>query len=97
MSHQAGLHATPSPLIADFMTDWDGGLAYIANGVPAWEPGTAVGYHARTWSWIVGGIVQGASGRHIKDVIAEDIARRSASAARCTWAYRTASRTASRR
>jgi CubicO group peptidase (beta-lactamase class C family) len=74
MSHQAGLHAVPAPLTADFVTDWEQGLAFIANGTPAWEPGTATGYHALTYSWIVGGIVQGATGRHIRDVIAEEIA-----------------------
>ena len=74
MSHQAGLHAVPLPFTADFVTDWDAGLAWIADGTPAWEPGTATGYHAITYGWVVGGIVQGASGRHIKDVIAEDIA-----------------------
>lgn len=43
--------------------------------MPAWEPGTATGYHALTFAWVVGGIVQYASGRHIKDVIQEEIAR----------------------
>lgn len=74
MSHQAGLHAVPVPLTADFVCDWDAGLRWIAEGTPAWEPGTATGYHALSYAWIVGGIVQGASGRHIKDVIREDIA-----------------------
>jgi CubicO group peptidase (beta-lactamase class C family) len=74
MSHQAGLHAMPVPATADFVCDWEAGLAHVANGTPAWEPGTATGYHALTYAWVVGGIVQGASGRHIKDVIAEDIA-----------------------
>jgi CubicO group peptidase (beta-lactamase class C family) len=74
MSHQAGLHAVPSPLTLSFISDWDGALDYIANGTPAWEPGTATGYHALTYGWIVGGIVQGASGRHIKDVIRGEIA-----------------------
>ncbi len=69
MSHQGGLHVTPEDL-----TDWDGGIRYIEEAVPAWEPGTATGYHAVNYAWIVGGIVQGASGRHIKEVIAEDIA-----------------------
>ena len=71
MSHQAGLHAAPSK---EVMLDWDRALSYIANGIPAWEPGTATGYHALTYAWIVGGIVQGASGRHIRSVIAEEIA-----------------------
>ena len=74
MSHQAGLHAVPSPLTREFVSDWDGALAYIANGTPAWEPGTATGYHALTYGWVVGGIIQGATGRHIKDVVREDIA-----------------------
>jgi CubicO group peptidase (beta-lactamase class C family) len=72
MSHQAGLHTTPPN---DISLDWDRALDYIANGVPAWEPGTATGYHALTYAWVVGGIVQHASGRHIKDVIQEEIAR----------------------
>jgi CubicO group peptidase (beta-lactamase class C family) len=73
MSHQAGLHTTPLPM-RDYILDWERALAYVANLTPAWEPGTATGYHSRTYGWIVGGIVQGASGRHIKDVIAEKIA-----------------------
>jgi CubicO group peptidase (beta-lactamase class C family) len=71
MSHQAGLHAAPAK---DVMLDWDRAIDYVADLAPAWEPGTATGYHALTYAWVVGGIVQGASGRHIKDVIAEDIA-----------------------
>ena len=72
MSHQAGLHAAPPP---EVILDWDRGIDYIANGTPAWEPGTATGYHALTYAWVVGGIVQFASGRHIKDVLREEIAR----------------------
>lgn len=75
MSHQAGLHALPNPLTADFVCDWEAGLRWVANGTPAWPPGKATGYHATTYAWVVGGIVQGASGRHIKEVIAEEIAR----------------------
>jgi CubicO group peptidase (beta-lactamase class C family) len=74
MSHQAGLHAMPPDATIDTLTDWQGGLDWIANGTPAWEPGTATGYHAFTYAWVVGGIVQGATGRHIKDVIREEIA-----------------------
>lgn len=74
MTHQAGLHAVPRPLTVEFVQDWDAGIRWIEDGVPAWEPGTATGYHALTYAWVVGGIVQGATGRHIKDVIAEEIA-----------------------
>jgi CubicO group peptidase (beta-lactamase class C family) len=50
-------------------------LRWVEDAAPAWEPGTATGYHAVTYGWIVGGIIQHATGRHIRDVIAEDIAR----------------------
>ncbi len=74
MSHQAGLHALPNPLVMDEVLDWDTELARIANGVPAWEPGTGTGYHALTYGHIAGGIVQGATGRHIAEVLRTDIA-----------------------
>ncbi len=75
MSHQAGLHAMPSdPAACRELLNWENGLAYIENGTPAWEPGTATGYHAVTYAWIAGGIIQHASGRHIKEVLAEEIA-----------------------
>lgn len=74
MSHQAGLHAMPSPATVEFLTDWQAGIDWIANGTPAWEPGTATGYHAITYAWVVGGIIQGATGRHVSDVVREEIA-----------------------
>lgn len=74
MSHQAGLHATPRPLTADFVCDWQAGLDWVANGVPAWAPGTHSGYHALTYAWIAGGIVERAGGAHISDVVAQEIA-----------------------
>ena len=74
MSHQAGLHTTPRPP-RPYVIDWQRGVDYIAGLAPAWDPGTATGYHALTYGWIAGGIVEGASGRHIRDVIEEDLAR----------------------
>jgi CubicO group peptidase (beta-lactamase class C family) len=74
MSHQAGLHAMPVPFRPEHITDWDAGIRRMEEGIPAWEPGTATGYHAVTYGWIAGGIVQGATGRHIKDVIRDQIA-----------------------
>ncbi|HXH21356.1 MAG TPA: serine hydrolase domain-containing protein [Dehalococcoidia bacterium] len=75
MSHQAGLHAMPRPMRADFVCDWSAGLRWMEESAPAWEPGTATGYHAITWAWIAGGIIQYASGRHVSEVVEEEIAR----------------------
>lgn len=76
VTHQAGLHTMPSdPVEGAKLLDWDTSLAYIANGTPAWEPGTATGYHAVTFGWIVGGIIRGATGRHISEVVQTEIAQ----------------------
>ena len=74
MSHQAGLHALPVPLETHHLTDWDAAIARIESAVPAWEPGTATGYHAVSYGWIAGGIIAGASGHHVQDVIRSQIA-----------------------
>ncbi len=73
MSHQAGLHAMPSPFAPEHITDWDAGIKRMEEGVPAYEPGTGTGYHAVTFGWIVGGIVQGATGKHIKELMRTEI------------------------
>ena len=75
LSHQAGLHAMPAgPFKTEYITDWEAGIKRMEDGVPAYEPGTATGYHAVTHGWLAGGMVQGATGRHIKEVIATEIA-----------------------
>ena len=74
MSHMAGLHAMPEPFRPEYVTDWDAGIKRMEDGVPAWEPGTATGYHAVTYGWIAGGILAGATGRHIKEWIETEIA-----------------------
>jgi CubicO group peptidase (beta-lactamase class C family) len=75
MSHQSGLHAMPRPYTVETLTDWEAGIKYIEDAVPAYEPGTAMGYQAYTYGLIVGGIVQGATGRHIRNVIRDEIAK----------------------
>jgi CubicO group peptidase (beta-lactamase class C family) len=74
MSHQAGLHALPSDLQVGHLTDWEAGLAWVAGGIPAWEPGTVTAYHAFTFGWLVGGIVEGATGQSFVDVWNKQIA-----------------------
>lgn len=74
MSHQAGVYAFPSHFTIEDLIDWEKGIRYVEEAEPAFEPGTKTGYHAYTFGWIVGGIIEGAVGRHIKDVIREEIA-----------------------
>lgn len=75
MSHQGGLHAMPRPFRPEHITDWEAGIARTAAATPAWLPdGQTAGYHAVTYGWIAGGIVAGATGRHIQEVIRSEIA-----------------------
>jgi len=75
-SHQTGVYKRPKA--DDFnITDWESGIKYIEDSKPAFEPGTKTAYQALTFSWIAGGIIQKASGRHpckvIKEVIAQPL------------------------
>ncbi|HET7737072.1 MAG TPA: serine hydrolase domain-containing protein, partial [Tepidiformaceae bacterium] len=45
LAHQAGLHAFPAPFSIEKLTDWDAGVRWVESLEPAWEPGTATGYH----------------------------------------------------
>jgi CubicO group peptidase (beta-lactamase class C family) len=72
-SHQTGVYRRPTADDFD-VTDWESGLKYIENSKPAFEPGTKTAYQALTFSWIAGGIIQKASGRHPSDVIREEVA-----------------------
>jgi CubicO group peptidase (beta-lactamase class C family) len=75
LSHQIGLHAIPEPFSVEFLIDWNAGIKYIEKTKPAYPPGTKTGYHAFTFGLIAGGIIQGATGRHIKDFVREEIAK----------------------
>jgi len=81
VSHQAGIHQSApqdwdwAKGLPENITNWEAGLRWVEDAVPAWEPGTATGYHAVSFGWIIGGIIQHATGRHISEVIATEIAK----------------------
>lgn len=71
--HMGGVHTTPLPNTAEHVVNWKMGLDYIANLAPAWEPGTQTGYHAMTYGWVVGGIIEGATGKPFQQVLRETV------------------------
>ncbi|MFF8971526.1 serine hydrolase domain-containing protein [Streptomyces sp. NPDC014995] len=74
LSHQAGLVALDEPVpLADALT-WQPMVAALAAQRPLWTPGTAHGYHGRTWGWLVGEVIRRASGRTPGSFFAEEIA-----------------------
>ncbi|QLE76070.1 beta-lactamase family protein [Streptomyces rectiverticillatus] len=74
LSHRAGLPALDVPLTPAQAVDGVSGPAALAAQAPAWEPGTAHGYHAQTYSWLIGELVERITGRSIGRWIAQEVA-----------------------
>ncbi|MEU8681754.1 serine hydrolase domain-containing protein [Streptomyces sp. NPDC048611] len=65
LSHRAGLIAPREPLPAEHAYDWDRVCAVLAATEPWWEPGTAQGYHAVTFGYLVGEVVRRITGQSL--------------------------------
>ncbi len=74
LSHQAGLSAIRKPLAADDIYNWNKMCDALAAQEPWWPPGTAHGYHAFTYGWLVGEIVRRVDGRSVGRFFREEIA-----------------------
>ncbi|GAA2133498.1 serine hydrolase domain-containing protein [Kitasatospora kazusensis] len=74
LSHQAGLPALDVPLRVEDVIAWEPAAAAVAAQAPAWEPGTAHGYHPYTFGWLVGEVVRRADGRSVGRYFAEEVA-----------------------
>jgi CubicO group peptidase (beta-lactamase class C family) len=75
LSHQAGLPAVDRTLTTEEFLSWDPIVAALAEQVPMWEPGTAHGYHAVSYGYLVGEVVRRISGRSLGTFFADEIAR----------------------
>ncbi|WP_138896276.1 serine hydrolase domain-containing protein [Streptomyces chryseus] len=75
LSHRAGVPVLDRPLTPAEAIDGVSGPHAVAAQAPAWEPGTDHGYHAQTYSWLIGELVKRVTGRTAGRWIAEEIAR----------------------
>ena len=75
LSHRAGLPAVRELLPPEALYDWDAMCAALAAQEPWWEPGTAHGYHAVTFGWLVGEVVRRITGRSLGTYFRDEIAR----------------------
>ncbi|MEU7035721.1 serine hydrolase domain-containing protein [Streptomyces sp. NPDC046237] len=75
LAHRAGVPVLDRPLTLAEAIDPATAQAAIAAQAPVWEPGTAHGYHAHTFSWLLSGLVHRVTGRTIGRWVAEEIAR----------------------
>ena len=74
LNHQAGLVAIDQPLPAYALYDWDTMATAVAAQAPQWQPGTAHGYHAVTFGWLVGELVRRISGRSLGNFFRDAVA-----------------------
>lgn len=74
LSHLSGLpHLPPETTLAD-LRDWNGMTARLAAEAPLWPAGRQLCYHAITYGWIVGGIMERIDGRPVARIVADEIA-----------------------
>ncbi|MBK3577834.1 beta-lactamase family protein [Streptomyces sp. MBT65] len=74
LSHQAGLITLDQPVPLNEALAWHPMAAALAAQRPQWTPGTAHGYHGRTWGWLVGEVIRRVSGQTPGCFFANEIA-----------------------
>lgn len=73
LSHQAGLAAVRRPLPPGALYDWDVMTRALAAEEPWWEPGTASGYHALTFGFLVGELVRRVTDRTLARFLRDEV------------------------
>ncbi|MER7772309.1 serine hydrolase domain-containing protein [Kitasatospora sp. NPDC096140] len=74
LSHTAGLPTLTGPAAVEDLYDWENVTAGLAAQAPDWEPGTAAGYHALTFGFLIGEVVRRITGRSLGEFFAEEVA-----------------------
>lgn len=58
LTHEAGLPVVDEALPENSVLDWEHMVGALERQAPMWEPGSAQGYHAVTFGWLVGEVVR---------------------------------------
>jgi CubicO group peptidase (beta-lactamase class C family) len=74
LSHRAGLAWVDEPLTLEQALAWEPMIHALEHQKPSWEPGTAHGYHAITYGYLVGEVIRRITGRTIGTYFREEIA-----------------------
>jgi CubicO group peptidase (beta-lactamase class C family) len=74
LTHQVGLPGVDAPLTLDDALAWEPVIDALEQQKPFWEPGTAHGYHALTYGWLVGEVVRRVSGKSLGTYFADEVA-----------------------
>jgi CubicO group peptidase (beta-lactamase class C family) len=74
LSHQAGLAWVDEPLTLEEALAWEPMIHALERQAPAWEPGTAHGYHAITFGYLVGEVIRRVDGRTVGTYFRDEVA-----------------------
>jgi CubicO group peptidase (beta-lactamase class C family) len=74
LSHRAGLAWVDGSMTPGEVFAWDPVITALAAQSPSWPPGSAHGYHATTYGWLVGEVVRRVTGRSVGTYLREEIA-----------------------
>jgi CubicO group peptidase (beta-lactamase class C family) len=74
LCHEAGLHGIRSRIDhAERMLDWDYMREVMEEAIPAHKPGSRNAYHALTYGWLVGELIQRIARKPLMAVIGEEL------------------------
>ncbi len=74
LSHQAGLYRLSEMIDSpQRMLDWEYMKQVIADAKPAHEPGARHGYHALTYGWLIGGLIEALTGKSLQCVLQDEL------------------------
>lgn len=74
LCHEAGLYRIDEMIDSPSeMLDWEHMKAVIADAQPAHRPGESHGYHALTYGWLMGGLIEAIAGKPLETVLQEEL------------------------
>jgi CubicO group peptidase (beta-lactamase class C family) len=74
LSHSSGLSGWAVPITAEDLLDWEKATGLLAAQATFWQPGSASGYHAITYGYLVGEVVRRVTGQSLGTVFHEQFA-----------------------
>ncbi|MEO3872422.1 serine hydrolase domain-containing protein [Nonomuraea sp. B12E4] len=74
LTHQSGLPVVEETVPVEEFEDHAAIAARLADQAPLWEPGSAHGYHALTYGFLVGEVIRRVTGKSVGELVAAEIA-----------------------
>jgi CubicO group peptidase (beta-lactamase class C family) len=74
LSYTSGVAGWQEPMTTDDLFDWEKATSLLAAQAPWWQPGTASGYHALNYGFLIGELVRRTTGMSLKDFVRDEVA-----------------------